>query len=145
MASETGGNAPSSDGHSDGARSTGVSVAISNEMVRLYKALFGRGPTKAWTEWAGPDVVAVLLEETLAPAERGLARLGDHQRLREVRAFFQCGGSTRRWGASRWRCSYCTRRAMTDHPALRGDARRPILHRNRATKSAPPASPVTTA
>ena len=28
---------------------------VSNEMVKLYKDQFGRGPTKARTAWAGPD------------------------------------------------------------------------------------------
>ena len=65
------------------------SLAISNEMVRLYKEQFGRGPTKARTNWAGPDVVVVVLEDTLTPAERNLVKLGEHQRLRDLRLFFQ--------------------------------------------------------
>jgi uncharacterized protein YbcI len=74
----------------DGADATqSVTMAISNEMVHLYKSLFGRGPTKARTAWAGPDTIAVTLEETLTPAERNLVRLGEHQRLRESRIFFQ--------------------------------------------------------
>ena len=64
-------------------------MAISNEMVRLYKEQFGRGPTKARTNWAGPDVVTVVLEDTLTPAERNLVKLGEHQRLRDLRLFFQ--------------------------------------------------------
>jgi uncharacterized protein YbcI len=70
-------------------RDQSVSMAISNEMVRLYKTQFGRGPTKARTNWAGPDVIAVILEETLTPAERNLAKMGEHQRLRDLRIFFQ--------------------------------------------------------
>ena len=66
-----------------------VLLAISNEMVRLYKQQFGRGPTKARSSWAGPDTLVVVLEETLTPAERNLVRLGEHQRLRELRLFFQ--------------------------------------------------------
>ena len=64
-------------------------LAISNEMVRLYKEQFGRGPTKTRTMWAGSDVLVVLLEDTLTPAERNLAELGEHQRLRDLRTFFQ--------------------------------------------------------
>ena len=64
-------------------------LAISNEMVRLYKEQFGRGPTKTRTLWAGSDVLIVVLEETLTPAERNLAELGEHQRLRDLRTFFQ--------------------------------------------------------
>lgn len=66
-----------------------VAMAISNEMVRLYKSLFGRGPTKARTRSLGPDVISVLLEETLTPAEQNLVRLGEHARLRDARTFFQ--------------------------------------------------------
>src|SRR5687767_9194620 len=58
-------------------------------MVRLYKDQFGRGPTKARAVWAGPDVLAVVLEDTLTPADRNLAELGEHQRLRDLRTFFQ--------------------------------------------------------
>jgi uncharacterized protein YbcI len=70
---------------------TEVSVlsAISNEMVRIYKEQFGRGPTKARTHWADADVLVVLLEETLTPAERNLVSMGEHGRLRETRMFFQ--------------------------------------------------------
>ena len=63
--------------------------AISNEMVRLFKDQFGRGPTKARTEWAGPDVLIAVLEDTLTPAERNLVEVGEHQRMRDTRMFFQ--------------------------------------------------------
>ena len=66
-----------------------VQMQISNEMVRLYKDQFGRGPTKARTNWAGPDIILTVLEDTLTPAERNLVRLGEHQRLRDLRMFFQ--------------------------------------------------------
>ena len=62
---------------------------ISNEMVRLYKSLFGRGPTRARTSYAGPDTILVTLEHSLTPAEQTLAEMGEHQRLRDVRMFFQ--------------------------------------------------------
>jgi uncharacterized protein YbcI len=64
-------------------------LEISNAMVRLYKEQFGRGPTRARTHWVGPDAIACLLEDTLTPAERNLARMGQHQRLRDMRLFFQ--------------------------------------------------------
>ncbi len=73
------------DDHSAGA----ASLQISDEMVRLYKEQFGRGPTRARTYWAGPDVVTVILEDTLTPAERNLVKMGEHQRLRDTRMFFQ--------------------------------------------------------
>ena len=71
------------------ARDLGTQMAISNEMVRLYKTQFGRGPTRARTHWAGADVVVVVLEDTLTPAERNLVEMGEHQRLRDTRTFFQ--------------------------------------------------------
>jgi uncharacterized protein YbcI len=64
-------------------------LEISNAMVRLYKEAFGRGPTKARAQFAGPDTLVVTLESSLTVAERNLVSLGEHQRLREARLFFQ--------------------------------------------------------
>jgi uncharacterized protein YbcI len=66
-----------------------VQMAVSNEMVRLYKTMFGRGPTKARTNFAGPDVLICTLEDSLTPAERNMVAMGEHQRLRDTRMFFQ--------------------------------------------------------
>ena len=66
----------------------GISASISREMVRLYKELFGRGPTRASTAITR-DIVICTLEDTLTPAERNMAELGEHQRLRDTRMFFQ--------------------------------------------------------
>jgi len=66
-----------------------VSLELSNEMVRLYKQLFGRGPSRARTHFAGPDTVICSLERTLTPAEQSMVAMGEHQRLRETRMFFQ--------------------------------------------------------
>lgn len=74
---------------SDGETRASVSMEISNAMVRLYKEQFGRGPTRVRTHWCGENVVSVILEETLTPAERNLVRMGEHQRLRDLRLFFQ--------------------------------------------------------
>ena len=68
---------------------TQILQAITNEMVRLFKEQFGRGPTRARTEWAGRDAVVCTLEDTLTPAERNLADMGEHERLREIRMFLQ--------------------------------------------------------
>jgi uncharacterized protein YbcI len=68
---------------------TSVRAEISREMVRLYKEQFGRGPTKARTEFAGPDIVVCTLEDSFTPAERRLAEMGEHQRLRDTRLYFQ--------------------------------------------------------
>ena len=62
---------------------------LANEMVKLFKDQFGRGPTRARAYWASEDVVTVTLEDTFTPAERNLARMGEHERLRDMRAFFQ--------------------------------------------------------
>jgi uncharacterized protein YbcI len=62
---------------------------ISNEMVRIYKDQFGRGPTRARTHWCGPDALTVLLEDTLTPAERNLVAMGEHGRLRDTRTYIQ--------------------------------------------------------
>jgi uncharacterized protein YbcI len=62
---------------------------ITNAMVRLYKELFGRGPTKARTNYAGPDTLVATIQNSLTPAERAMLELGEHQRVREIRMFFQ--------------------------------------------------------
>jgi uncharacterized protein YbcI len=57
--------------------------------LRLYKELFGRGPTKARTHYAGPDTLVSTLQNSLTPAERNMLDLDEHQRVREIRMFFQ--------------------------------------------------------
>jgi uncharacterized protein YbcI len=70
-------------------RQTSVLLEVSNTMVRLYKEQFGRGPSSVRTDWAGPDVLVTVLDDTLTPAERRLVGLGEHQRPRDTRLFFQ--------------------------------------------------------
>jgi uncharacterized protein YbcI len=84
---ETDGSAVEGSEHGDQRGS--VQAAISRNLVALYKEQFGRGPTRARTYFAGPDTLICLLEDTFTPAERNLAKLGEHQRLRDVRLFFQ--------------------------------------------------------
>jgi uncharacterized protein YbcI len=62
---------------------------LNNAMVRLYKELFGRGPTKARTNYAGPNTLVATIENSLTPAERKMLELNEHQRVREMRTFFQ--------------------------------------------------------
>ena len=62
---------------------------LSNEMVRLYKDLFGRGRTRARSAWAGGDILVCTLENSLTAAEQNMVELGEHQRLRDIRMFFQ--------------------------------------------------------
>src|SRR4051812_14252328 len=66
-----------------------IRAEISREMVHLYKVQFGRGPTRARTEFAGPDIVISTLEDSFTPAEHRMAEMGEDQRLRDTRAFFQ--------------------------------------------------------
>jgi len=74
-------------GHSD---RRGLELAeLTRAMVRLYKELFGRGPTKARTDYAGADIVVSTIRNSLTPAERNMVALEEHQRVREIRMFFQ--------------------------------------------------------
>jgi uncharacterized protein YbcI len=67
------------------AAGTSPLLEVSNAMVRLYKATFGRGPTHARTRFAGADTLVVLLQDTMTVSERGLVALDAHDRLREHR------------------------------------------------------------
>jgi uncharacterized protein YbcI len=60
------------DGHESG------TLAISNAMVALYKE-----------HWVGSDVITVTLEDTLTQAEHNLVKKDQHQRLRDLRLYFQ--------------------------------------------------------
>jgi uncharacterized protein YbcI len=64
-------------------------VELSNAMVRLYKELFGRGPTKTKTSFAGPDLIVSSLEHSMTRIERHMANAGEHERLRDLRMHFQ--------------------------------------------------------
>jgi uncharacterized protein YbcI len=77
------------DGHLSTKPETRVLLKLSNEMVRIYKEIFGRGPTRARADWAGRDAVLCTLEDSLTAAERKMVEVGEHQRLRETRMFFQ--------------------------------------------------------
>jgi len=66
-----------------------LTADITEDIVRLYKELFGRGPTRARTELAGPDTIICSLWDTLTPAERGLLEVGHDDRARETRILFQ--------------------------------------------------------
>lgn len=66
-----------------------VRAEISRQMVRIYKEQFGRGPTKVRTDFAGPDVVVTTMESSFTPAERRLVEMGEDQRMRDTRLYFQ--------------------------------------------------------
>jgi uncharacterized protein YbcI len=64
---------------------------ITNAMVRIYKGLLGRGPTRALCAYAGPDILVALLEDTFTPAERNLIAAGAQQMVRDTRALLHQG------------------------------------------------------
>jgi uncharacterized protein YbcI len=47
------------------------------------------------TNYAGPDTIVCLLENTFTPAERNLQAMGEHQRLRDIRLLFQYAESSK--------------------------------------------------
>jgi uncharacterized protein YbcI len=67
--------------------------AVSNAMVKLHKEQFGRGPTNARSDLAGPDTLVCVLEGARLPAERQMVEMGDQQRVREARLYFQVATS----------------------------------------------------
>jgi uncharacterized protein YbcI len=75
--------------YADAVGGQSVQLAVSNAMVKLYKEQFGRGPTKARTHFAGPDVLITTLENSMTPVEKNLVAMGEYQRLRDTRMFFQ--------------------------------------------------------
>ena len=77
------------DGHLSGNPKAQVLHELCNEMVRIYKDIFGRGPTRTRADWAGRDALLCTLEDSLTPAERKMVEVGEHERLRETRMFFQ--------------------------------------------------------
>lgn len=67
----------------------GVLMNVSNAMVGLHKEHFGRGPTRARSHFAGPNMIVCVLEGGLLSAERALVDMGEHLRVQESRMFFQ--------------------------------------------------------
>jgi uncharacterized protein YbcI len=62
---------------------------VSNAMVALHKDQFGRGPTRVQSHFAGPDALLCVMDDALLPAERKMVDMGEQQRVRETRMFFQ--------------------------------------------------------
>jgi uncharacterized protein YbcI len=62
---------------------------LTRAMVRIYKELLGRGPTKARSAYAGPDILVATLEDSFTPAERNLIAVGGEQMVRDTRALLQ--------------------------------------------------------
>jgi len=76
-------------------RGSGGLVAVSNALVALHKEQFGRGPTTARTHFAGPDALLCILEDALLPAEKAMVEMGEGQRVREERVWFQVATADR--------------------------------------------------
>ena len=70
-------------------REQGILADVSNALVRLHKEQFGRGPTRARSAFAGPDMLLCMFQDALLPAERKLVAMGDHNRVRDSRTAFQ--------------------------------------------------------
>jgi uncharacterized protein YbcI len=71
-----------------------VLSAVSRVMVSLHKDQFGRGPTKARTNFVGPDALTCILHEVLLPAERKMVEMGQIDRVRDSRVAFQAATAT---------------------------------------------------
>jgi uncharacterized protein YbcI len=78
---------PPSIGHQD--RPALELQEVTNAMVRIYKDLLGRGPTRARCAYAGPDTLIATLEDSLTPSERHLIAMGEHRKVRDTRALLQ--------------------------------------------------------
>src|SRR4051812_44859023 len=84
-----------SDIRPQGQETVGPLNAVSNAMVALHKEQFGRGPTRARSHFAGPDVLVCVMADALLPAERAMVEMGEAQRVRESRMWFQVATSPR--------------------------------------------------
>jgi uncharacterized protein YbcI len=62
---------------------------VSNALVALHKEQFGRGPTKVQSHLAGADALLCVMDDALLPAEHAMVQMGEQQRVREARMFFQ--------------------------------------------------------
>jgi uncharacterized protein YbcI len=62
---------------------------VSNAMVALHKDQFGRGPTRVKSHFAGADALLCVMDDALLPAESKMVDMGEQQRVRETRMFFQ--------------------------------------------------------
>ena len=64
-------------------------LELSNALVSLHKEQFGRGPTRARTHFAGPDITVTVFDDALLPAEKAMVEMGEAVRVQETRIFFQ--------------------------------------------------------
>jgi uncharacterized protein YbcI len=66
-----------------------TTLRVATALVALHKEQFGRGPTHARAEFAGPNALLCVLDDALLPAERKLVALGDAARVRDARTAYQ--------------------------------------------------------
>jgi uncharacterized protein YbcI len=69
--------------------------AVSTALVALHKEQFGRGPTRARTNFAGDDTLVCIMFDALLPAERAMVEMGEATRVRESRTWFQVATAKR--------------------------------------------------
>src|SRR3954447_17319456 len=86
---------PRTEPQQDGQIRGSVLQDVSNAMVALHKEQFGRGPTKAQSHFAGSDALLCVMDDALLPAERAMVAMGEEQRVRETRMFFQVATADR--------------------------------------------------
>ena len=67
----------------------GQLTQVTRAIVRIYKEQFGRGPTHAFSQYAGEDVIICVLEGTLTPVERSLVLMDELKELQNIRQLFQ--------------------------------------------------------
>ena len=84
-----------SDTQADPLRTHGSLSAVSTALVALHKEQFGRGPTRARSNFAGPDTLVCILHDALLPAERAMVEMGESQRVLESRTWFQVATAQR--------------------------------------------------
>jgi uncharacterized protein YbcI len=63
--------------------------AISSEIVSLQSQFFGKGPTRARTTWAGPDVLVCLMGGGFTQVEKTLYNSGRVDAVMQMRRAFQ--------------------------------------------------------
>jgi uncharacterized protein YbcI len=68
---------------------TGQLRQVTRAMISIYKNHFGRGPRNAHSHYAGPNILICVLEGTHTPVEQSLVRIGQEQRLQDIRQLFQ--------------------------------------------------------
>lgn len=63
-----------------------MNAALSNAIVRTYREVLGRGPTRARCLTTENHTLLCVLQDTLTPAERRLVAIGRHEQVRAMRA-----------------------------------------------------------